>query len=61
MPDLDGQTTADAEELPSTPLHAYKEERTEDVKGDAEKLESNEPQDQQAQELEDGGGPPQKH
>lgn len=63
MPDRDDQNTADIEELPSTSLHAYKEGRKDDVKGDADKLESADPQDQQHDALadEDEGGPPEKH
>jgi hypothetical protein len=34
MPDKRGKTTAKDKELPDTPLHAYKEGREEDVKGD---------------------------
>jgi hypothetical protein len=52
MPDLDGNTKADEETLPSTPLHAYKEGRDEDVSGDADALESNDPSRQQADALE---------
>ncbi|MBV9464915.1 MAG: hypothetical protein JO206_05765 [Solirubrobacterales bacterium] len=64
MPDRDDQSTADPDELPSSSLHAYKEGRKEDVSGDAEKLESNDPQDQQADELEgddEGSLAPEKH
>ena len=52
MPDPDDKTQADEESLPSTPLHAYKEGRKEDVSGDADALESNEPHKQQADVLE---------
>ncbi len=51
MPDPDGNTKAD-DATPDTSLHAYKEGRKEDVKGDADKLESNDPQDQQQRALE---------
>jgi hypothetical protein len=51
MPDQEGKTKAD-EALPDTPLHAYKEGRKDDVKGDADKLESSDPQNQQQSELE---------
>jgi hypothetical protein len=63
MPDREDQTTADADELPSSSLHAYKDGRKEDVHGDADKLESSDPQDQQADVLEGEGeaGPPEKH
>jgi hypothetical protein len=33
MPDPEGNQNADEEELPDTPLHAYKEGRDEDVEG----------------------------
>ncbi len=52
MPDLDGNTQADETVIPDTSLHAYKEGRKDDVKGDADKLESSDPGDQQASELE---------
>jgi hypothetical protein len=52
MPDPDGNTKAGEEALPQTPLHGYKEGRKEDVKGDADKLESNDPGDQQQSALE---------
>ncbi len=51
MPDQDGKSQAD-EALPESSLHAYKEGRKEDVSGDADKLESNAPQDQQQETLE---------
>jgi hypothetical protein len=53
MPDPDGNTTADEETIPQTSQHAYKEGRKEDVAGDADKLESNDPKDMQGKELED--------
>jgi hypothetical protein len=52
MPDLKGNTKADEEALPDTSLHAYKEGRKDDVKGDADKLESNDPKNHQGPELE---------
>ncbi|MFZ1995306.1 MAG: hypothetical protein WAU75_14425 [Solirubrobacteraceae bacterium] len=52
MPDLEGNTKADEEALPDTSLHAYKEGRKDDVKGDADKLESNDPKNHQGSELE---------
>jgi hypothetical protein len=52
MPDDEKNTTADPEELPKTPLHAYKEGRTEDVSGDGEKLTSDDPRDHQQRKLE---------
>ena len=62
MPDPEGNTTADEETVPETSLHAYKEGRKDDVAGDADKLESNDPKDMQASELDnaesDQLGPP---
>ena len=52
MPDPKGNTKADEEALPDTSLHAYKEGRRDDVKGDADKLESNDPKNHQGSELE---------
>ncbi len=52
MPDKDGNTKADEETIPDTPLHAYKEGRKDDVSGDADALESNEPHKQQQHALE---------
>jgi hypothetical protein len=52
MPDPDGKTKADADAIPDTSLHGYKEGRKDEIKGDADKLESNDPKDQQASHLE---------
>ncbi len=52
MPDQDGKTKADEGTTPDTSLHAYKEGRKDDVSGDADKLESNQPEDQQQDVLE---------
>lgn len=52
MPDKDGNTKADDETTPDTSLHAYKEGRKDDVSGDADKLESNKPEDQKQGVLE---------
>jgi hypothetical protein len=64
MPDKDGNTKADAEALPQTSLHADKEPREEDIKGNPEKLESDDPKDLRQSEVEDpdelGGATP-KH
>ncbi len=64
MPDKEGNTTADSETTPDTPLHAYKEGRDEDIKGDSDKLSSDDPQDLQQSALEgedeEGGATP-KH
>ena len=51
MPDPQGNTTADEETLPQTSQHAYKEGRKEDIVGDGDKLESNDPKDMQRKEL----------
>jgi hypothetical protein len=64
MPDLDGNTKADDDTTPDTSLHAYKEGRKDDIKGDADKLESNEPEDQKLSVLEGDGElelPAEKH
>ncbi|MEA2161313.1 MAG: hypothetical protein QOD66_3693 [Solirubrobacteraceae bacterium] len=63
MPDPDGHTAADEETVPQTSLHAYKEGREEDVKGDVEKLKSGDNKDMQQQELEADDEPdtPAKH
>jgi hypothetical protein len=62
MPGPEGEDKADEAGLPQSSLHAYKEGRKEDVAGDADKLESNDPQDQQQKDLDDeesaGLGPP---
>jgi len=63
MPDPDGNVKADEEATPDTPLHAYKEGREEDIKGDTDKLASDDPKDLRASEIEDEdeAGPPEKH
>jgi hypothetical protein len=61
MPDPKGNTGADEGTVPDTPLHAYKEGREEDMKGDAAKLSSDDPKDLRASEIEDEDGPPEKH
>ncbi len=63
MPDDKGNTKADQETVPDTPLHAYNDSREEDIKGDSDKLlHSDDPKDLQASELEDPDekGPPKK-
>jgi hypothetical protein len=55
MPDSEGNTKAD--ETATTPLHAYKEGREEDIKGDKETLLSDDPQEQQAQDIADDDEP----
>ncbi len=60
MPDQEGATEAS---VPDTSLHAYKEARKDDIKGNPEKLSSDDPKDLQGSELEDPDepGPPPKH
>jgi hypothetical protein len=64
MPDRKGNTGADEEMLPDTSLHAYKDSRKDDIKGDSDNLASDDPKDLQASELEaedeEGGATP-KH
>jgi hypothetical protein len=62
MPDPEGNTGADEETLPDTSLHAYKDSRENEIKGDSDKLASDDPKDLQASELksedeEDGATP----
>jgi hypothetical protein len=52
MPDEDDQTQADAETLPKTPLHAYKEGREDEVEGDVDKLKAGNPEESQRKEIE---------
>ena len=53
MPDADGNVKADGGTT-KTSLHAYKDGRDEDIKGDTEKLlHSEDPKDMQQNELED--------
>jgi hypothetical protein len=67
MPGPENESKADEETTPDTPLHAYKEGRKDEVAGDADKLESNHPQDQQQDELDEeesaglGMPAPEKH
>jgi len=61
MPDQKGNTEADA---PETSLHAYKDSRKDDIKGDSDKLDSDDPKDLQTPELEgedEHGGATPKH
>jgi hypothetical protein len=63
MPDQKGNTEAD-EAVPETSLHAYKDSRKDDIKGDSDKLDSDDPKDLQASELEgddEHGGATPKH
>lgn len=64
MPDQKGNTGADEETVPDTPLHAYKDSRKDDIKGDSDKLSSDDPKDLRASELEgddEKGGATPKH
>ena len=51
MPDSKGNTGADADTLPDTSLHAYKDGREDDIKGDSDKLDSDDPKDLRTPEL----------
>ncbi len=57
MPDPDGNTAAD-EAVPNTSLHAYKDAREQDVKGDVEKLKHGDNKELQQSELEGADEPP---
>ena len=57
MPDREGDTGAKETTLPETPLHAYKDSREADIKGDTEKLNSDDPKDLRASEIEDEDEP----
>lgn len=68
MPDENDQTQAEAVEgsddtATDTSLHAYKDGREEDIKGDTDKLLSNDPEDQQRGDVADPGEDlgPEKH
>lgn len=61
MPDEDAQQGADAEALPESPLHAYKEGREDEVEGDVEKLKSGDPKQSQRQDIEGDQGDSQAH
>lgn len=52
MPDEAGASKADPETLPDSSLHAYKEGRKEDVSGDADALETTDPQKHQQDSIE---------
>jgi hypothetical protein len=45
---------ADEETLPDTPLHAYRDDREEDVEGDVEKLKTGDPETSQRADISDG-------
>ena len=57
--DEDEDKGASEETLPDTPLHAYKEGREEDIEGDADKLESSDPETSQREEISEGDDAPQ--
>ena len=64
MPDKDGNTKADSETIPDSSLHAYGDGRKEDIKGDPDKLDSDDPKDLQPSALEgedEKGGATPKH
>ncbi|MDQ6835854.1 MAG: hypothetical protein M3016_06665 [Actinomycetota bacterium] len=64
MPDPKGNTGGDEETLPASSLHAYKDSRKEDIKGDSDKLASDDPKDLQTSALEgedEPGGATPKH
>lgn len=63
MPDRQGNTESDPETVTDTSLHAYKDSREDDIKGDSDKLlHSDDREDLKASELEDPdeSGPPKK-
>jgi hypothetical protein len=45
---------ADEETLPDTSLHAYGDDREEDIEGDVDKLESSDPETSQRNEISEG-------
>ena len=57
MPDEDGNTQAETvdgkDTATDTSLHAYKDGREEDMKGDKDQILSNDPDDQQRKDLAD--------
>lgn len=54
MPFDDEEKRADEETLPDTPLHAYGDDREEDIEGDVDKLESSDPETSQRDEMSEG-------
>ena len=54
MPVEDEEKRADEESLPDTPLHAYGDDREEDLEGDVDKLESSDPETSQRDEMSEG-------
>jgi hypothetical protein len=52
MPDEHGNTKADDDTAVHTSLHAYKDGREEDIKGDVEALKSNDPKRLQQDNIE---------
>ena len=61
----ENERSAGEETLPDTPLHAYRDDREEDVEGDVEKLKSGDPKQSQRKEISEGDDPgppePDKH
>ena len=54
MPFDQEEKRADEETLPDTPLHAYGDDREEDIEGDVDKLESSDPETSQRDEISEG-------
>lgn len=52
MPDEHGKTQADDDTQAETSLHAYKDGREEDIKGDVDALKSNDPKQLQQDTIE---------
>jgi hypothetical protein len=48
------EKSADEETLPDTALHAYRDDREEDVEGDVDKLQSSDPETSQRAEVSEG-------
>jgi hypothetical protein len=52
MPDEHGNTKPDPEATPETSMHAYKDGREEDIKGDVEAFKSNDPKQLKQDQIE---------
>ena len=57
MPAEEEEKRADEETLPDTPLHAYADDRQEDVQGDVEDLKSSDPERSQRDDVAEGEEP----
>jgi hypothetical protein len=57
MPAEEEEKRADEETLPDTPLHAYGDDRQEDVQGDVEDLKSTDPESSQRTDVAEGEEP----